>query len=98
MDLPLLALAGLGAIAAAVAAVVGGRRLASGKVNTTEASRLWDEGGTYREELRAEVADLKAEVLEVRARVDELRNLNTELRIENAQLRTELETERARHA
>lgn len=83
-----------GAAAVVLVAVISGavtwavaRRTNSGKIDTSEAAKLWDEGTNMRLELRAEVLSLKSQLSEAITAVTEL---NREIKASRA------ETERAR--
>lgn len=72
------------AIAVPVFAYLQVVRRASGRIQTTEAAKLWDEA----EKLRVEYKD---EIVALRKRTDELRRRNDELTDDNKRLRDELD-------
>lgn len=63
------------------------RRTKSGKIDTSEAAVLWDEGTKMRLELRDEVKSLKAQLIEA---IEAITDLNREIKASRA------ETERSR--
>lgn len=83
----------LGVMATAGGSVVIARRAKSGKIDTTEATELWQAATEIRQELRAEVAALRADVKDLK---DENRALKTEsarVKAENTNLRDRLDTQ-----
>jgi uncharacterized coiled-coil DUF342 family protein len=77
------------AIAAVVAPAVAyliAIRKTSGRIQTTEASQLWDEAEKLRIEYRQEIKDLRDLVETLRGRMDELAQDNKHLREENTML------------
>lgn len=56
------------------------RRNTSGRVNTTDAAKLWDESNAMRQELRDEVVALRGKVDNFEGQVAVLNTLNAELR------------------
>lgn len=75
---------GVGGMVGAVITYFTRRRETSGRINTTEAAKLWDEAGVIRNELRDEVVQLRADKDALSGKVDLL----------NAQM----ETMRDKHA
>lgn len=86
-----------GAIGMILVAVITGtvtwlttRRTKSGKIDTSEAAKLWDEGTEMRRELRAEIVALKFQLGEA---IQAVSDLNFELQ----KAREEVETARKEH-
>lgn len=84
----------IGAIAVVLVAIISGvvtwlasRRTKSGKIDTSEAATLWDEGTNMRKELREEVTSLKTQLTAATAAMAEM---TREIRLSRA------ETENAR--
>lgn len=75
---------GVGGIGATVVTFFGRKRETSGRINTTEAAKLWDEAGVIRNELRDEVVQLRADKDALSGKVD--------------LLNTQMETMRDKHA
>lgn len=75
------------AIVSGVVTLLVARRSKSGKIDTSEAAKLWDEGTSMRLELRSEVASLRTQLAEA---VEVVTELNKEIRESRA------ETEAAR--
>lgn len=87
----MLALVGLaGAIVSAAVGIYVAKRQRSGKIDTTEAEKLWDEGTAMRRELRDEVLSVRAENLLLREEQKTMRQELVQLRAETAVLRAEL--------
>lgn len=74
-----------------IAYVVAARRL-SGKVNTSEASELWKESSSIREDYRERLRYADDAIRRLEERVSSLENSNDDLRIENARLRAIIDT------
>lgn len=65
-------------------------RRASGRIATTEASKLWEEAGSLRTVYRDEIATLRAAIEAIQARLDVVEAGNTDLRAKNRQLEHEI--------
>jgi predicted RNase H-like nuclease (RuvC/YqgF family) len=89
----------LALIAAAIAALgayLAAARKLSGKIQTSEASDLWAESQSIREEYRAHIAELKVDLKTCIERVEAVEQQNLKLNGENGELRAKvssLETE-----
>lgn len=90
------------AIAGLLAAMVGSlvtwlisRRTKSGKIDTSEAATLWDEGTKMRLELRKEVTSLKSQLSEAITAVTELNQEIKAARLEAERAREETRQSRA---
>lgn len=88
----------VGAFGIIVVAIVSGmvtlmvaKRAKSGKIDTSEAAKLWDEGTTMRLELRKEVESLKSQLAEA---ITAVTDLNREIKFSRRE--TELAREEAR--
>lgn len=75
------------AIVSGVVSLLIARRSKSGKIDTSEAAKLWDEGTSMRLELRSEVASLRVQLADA---VEAITALNAEIR----QARAEAEAAR----
>lgn len=99
MDVTTAVLAALGVVLAAV--VTGlvtwavARRAKSGKVNTTEAAKLWDEGTTMRQELRIQVSVLEKQITALTANIVTLNQAIESARNETEAARYETRQSRA---
>lgn len=62
----------------------------SGRINTTEASDLWQESKSIREELRDEVAELQREIGQLRIENQTMEAEINELKMENLILKNEI--------
>lgn len=71
------------------------KRSASGAIDTSEASTLWDEGTTMRQELRVEVVGLRAQLAEAISAVTALNREITHSRQETEAAREETRKSRA---
>lgn len=67
------------------------KRKLSGKINTSEASSLWDEAGKLRAEYKEEVAALRVALRECEARVAHVEDRNRIAALENESLRKRIE-------
>lgn len=85
MDPSLIALAGA-AVAAAATYLVAARQF-SGRVRSTEATKLWDAATEMRREYIAQIGELRTEVREMRERVATLERERRQLLDEIAELR-----------
>lgn len=93
-----LGILGVGGIITAAITQWGARRTTSGRVDTTEAAKLWDESNLMRQELRNEVVALRAQgdqqsgKIELLVRQNEtLRDKHEECRRDEALLRQRVE-------
>ncbi len=77
----------IGMIAAPGIAYLVARRKSSGRVDTTEASTLWDEASKMRQTYQEEAAECKKEQATLRAEIVFLRGEVAALRTETAALR-----------
>lgn len=91
-------LAALTAISASLVTWLVARRRTSGRVDTTEASTLWQEGAAMRAELRDETVSLRAEMVRMRDEAVVLRSEASTLRGEASSLRDEMAALRAESA
>lgn len=66
-------------------------RKASGRIATTEASKLWDEAKSLREVYKEDLAQLRLEVSVLEQEVEKLEEENRELRWKNARLERRVE-------
>lgn len=66
------------------------RRL-SGKIGTTEASRLWDASEEMRKEYREEIERLQGVIDRMEKRIDDVESVNAELRTKNGDLHRMIE-------
>lgn len=87
----------VGIIFAVAAAVLGpiwaylaAAKKLSGRINTSEASQLWDEAGKLRFEYKAELTELREITTRLRVRIEELDEKNEALHSENETLRFEV--------
>jgi predicted RNase H-like nuclease (RuvC/YqgF family) len=79
----------LGIIAAVAVPVFGYLavvRRASGRIQTTEASKLWDEAAMLRKDYRAEISNQLELIASLRARISDLERDNDRLNRENMQI------------
>ena len=90
---------GIGGIVAAAFTFFGRRRETSGRIDTTEAAKLWDEAGVIRTELRDEVVQLRADKDALSGKIDllntqmeTLRDKHIECQQNEALLRARVET------
>jgi predicted RNase H-like nuclease (RuvC/YqgF family) len=85
--IPLLGSLGLGGIVVGLFAYLSTRRTTSGRIDTTEAAKLWDESNLMRQELRNEVVASRELIAALGGKVDLLTQQNAELREQNAECR-----------
>lgn len=78
------------AILAPLFTYLGIARKASGRIATTEASKLWDEAGSLRAVYRDEIARLSESIKAIEARLDAVELENTALRKKNRELEREI--------
>jgi chromosome segregation ATPase len=85
----------VGSIAAALIAPVGAYLLAarrmSGKIATSDASQLWQESKSIRDDYRARLNDAADRAMRLEVRVADLEGTNTKLIQENFELRHKVE-------
>jgi predicted RNase H-like nuclease (RuvC/YqgF family) len=65
-------------------------RRMSGKIGTSEASELWKESNSMREDYRSQISQAAGRTLALEERVAKLEERNNELRDENSQLRSQV--------
>jgi chromosome segregation ATPase len=87
----LIAIAGFaGAIVSAIVAIYVAKRQHSGRIETTEAEKLWDEGAAMRKELRDEVLFVRAENLSLRTQQQSMQYELGELKQKTITLEAEI--------
>lgn len=83
------------ALAGPIFAYLAAARRLSGKITTTDASKLWDEAGNLRKEYKTELNELRVIVSKLRDSVKDLEAQNDILHLENGELRLEVTKLRA---
>jgi chromosome segregation ATPase len=78
------------AIVTALGAYLASVRRLSGKIGTSEASDLWEESASIREDYRTRLNFAEARAIRLEERVDKLEDLNQLLSIDNRDLRIKL--------
>jgi predicted RNase H-like nuclease (RuvC/YqgF family) len=90
MSLPLI-IAVIAAVSAPIGAYLVAARQFSGKVQTSDAAKLWEESRAIRDWATNRMKDLSAHVDKLEERVRELEEHNGSLTVENLRLHRELE-------
>lgn len=86
-----LAIAAL--LVGALATYLGVVRRLSGRIKTTDASKLWDEATAMRREYREEIERMQKVINSLTTRLDEVEVVNGDLHLKNGELKKKLETQ-----
>lgn len=78
------------AVLAPLFTYLGIARRTSGRIATTEASKLWEEAGSLRTVYRDEITRLRQSIEEIEARLDAVEIENANLRAKNSDLEREI--------
>ena len=79
----LLGSLGLGGVTVGLFAYLSTKRTTSGRIDTTEAAKLWDESNLMRKELRDEVVAMREKVGNQDGKLELLAQQNESLRVKN---------------
>lgn len=85
-------LAAVGSLGAALAGGFVGRKTASGRVDKTDATRLWEEAAAIRRDLNEQILQLRREVESKDDHIRDLQNQIHESLAEKAELQLEIAT------